>query len=216
MTVLLGMTLIPTVLVLLIGSEPIRNNVDRWFNADLSEVLSSANRIAGATTPSSNDFVAAWRSDSRVPRAGRSRLCQRLRFTRFSWLPMCCRSASTWSRSIAFAPRPAGFRSRPSLTSRRRRFLRQYARLADRLAERVATGGTEARVVEQLSSGGDLIRTAVPVRAGAGARVSAVVVASRYLTDQFAARARDDLAAHESYQLRVLKQPILAVYQGFF
>ncbi|HEY9463447.1 MAG TPA: hypothetical protein VIR54_10180 [Vicinamibacterales bacterium] len=46
-TVLLGMTLIPAVLVLLIGSELIRNNVDRWFNADLNEVLSSANGIAG-------------------------------------------------------------------------------------------------------------------------------------------------------------------------
>src|SRR5215510_8123951 len=46
-TVLLGMTLIPAVLVLLIGSELIRNNVDRWFNADLDEVLSSANGIAG-------------------------------------------------------------------------------------------------------------------------------------------------------------------------
>ena len=93
-----------------------------------------------------------------------------------------------------------------------------HARLADRLAERVAAGGTEARVVEQLSSGGDLIRTAVPVRAGAGARVSAVVVASRYLTDQFAARARGMTAPRDvlSYQLRVLKQPILAVYQGFF
>ena len=46
-TVLLGMTFIPAVLVLLIGSELIRNNVDRWFNADLDEVLSSANGIAG-------------------------------------------------------------------------------------------------------------------------------------------------------------------------
>src|SRR5687768_5643110 len=46
-TVLLGMTLIPAVLVLAIGSELIRNNVDRWFNADLDEVLSSANGIAG-------------------------------------------------------------------------------------------------------------------------------------------------------------------------
>ena len=45
--VLLGMTLIPAVLVLIVGSELIRNSVDRWFNAPMDEVLSSANAIAG-------------------------------------------------------------------------------------------------------------------------------------------------------------------------
>jgi len=44
---LLGMTLIPAVLVLIVGSELIRNSVDRWFNALMDEVLSSANAIAG-------------------------------------------------------------------------------------------------------------------------------------------------------------------------
>src|SRR4029077_3630404 len=46
-TVLLGMTIVPAVLVLLVGSEVIRNSVDRWFNAPMNEVLSSANAIAG-------------------------------------------------------------------------------------------------------------------------------------------------------------------------
>ena len=44
---LLGMTIIPALLVLLVGSELIRNSVDRWFNAPMEEVLSSANGIAG-------------------------------------------------------------------------------------------------------------------------------------------------------------------------
>ena len=44
--VLLGMTLIPSILVLIVGSELIRNSADRWFNAPMDEVLSSANRIA--------------------------------------------------------------------------------------------------------------------------------------------------------------------------
>src|SRR5690348_11697525 len=44
---LLAMTIIPAVLVLLVGGELIRNSVDRWFNAPMDEVLSSANRIAG-------------------------------------------------------------------------------------------------------------------------------------------------------------------------
>ena len=45
--VLLGMTFIPAVLVLIVGSELIRNSVDRWFNAPVEEVLTSADNIAG-------------------------------------------------------------------------------------------------------------------------------------------------------------------------
>src|SRR5258708_3327699 len=44
---LLAMTLVPTVLVLIVGSELIRTSVDRWFNAPMDEILSSANKIAG-------------------------------------------------------------------------------------------------------------------------------------------------------------------------
>jgi len=44
--VLLGLTLVPSILVLLVGSELIRNSADRWFNAPMDEILSSANRIA--------------------------------------------------------------------------------------------------------------------------------------------------------------------------
>src|SRR5215204_2779627 len=44
---LLAMTIIPAVLVLIVGGELIRNSVDRWFNAPMDEVLSSANGIAG-------------------------------------------------------------------------------------------------------------------------------------------------------------------------
>src|SRR5687767_11208784 len=44
---LLGMTLVPTLIVLVVGSELIRTNIDRWFNAPMDEILASANRIAG-------------------------------------------------------------------------------------------------------------------------------------------------------------------------
>src|SRR3989442_2655912 len=43
---LLGMTLVPAVLVLAVGSELIRNSVNRWFNAPMDEILASANQIA--------------------------------------------------------------------------------------------------------------------------------------------------------------------------
>src|SRR5437016_2416998 len=44
---LLAMTFVPAVLVLIVGSELIGASVDRWFNAPMDEILSSANKIAG-------------------------------------------------------------------------------------------------------------------------------------------------------------------------
>ena len=44
---LLGMTLVPTIIVLVVGSELIRTNIDRWFNSPMEEILDSANEIAG-------------------------------------------------------------------------------------------------------------------------------------------------------------------------
>ena len=64
---LLGMTLIPAVLVLIVGSELIRNSVDRWFNAPMDEVLSSAltrSRTAATTFHSGTCRVARTRSRS--------------------------------------------------------------------------------------------------------------------------------------------------------
>src|SRR5687768_3455624 len=43
---LLGMTLVPATLVLIVGSELIRTNIDRWFNAPMGDILTSANQIA--------------------------------------------------------------------------------------------------------------------------------------------------------------------------
>src|SRR5262245_37513365 len=45
-TVLLAMTLIPAVLVLIVGSELIRNSTTRWFSAPIDQVLRSAREIA--------------------------------------------------------------------------------------------------------------------------------------------------------------------------
>ena len=44
---LLGMTLVPAILVLAVGSELLQASVERWFNAPMDEILSSANQIAG-------------------------------------------------------------------------------------------------------------------------------------------------------------------------
>src|SRR5215831_1207901 len=44
--VLMAMTVVPAVLVLIVGSELISQNLERWFNAPMDDILSSANQIA--------------------------------------------------------------------------------------------------------------------------------------------------------------------------
>ena len=218
-TVLLGMTLIPAVLVLAIGSELIRNNVDRWFNADLDEVLSSANGIAGDYYAQQRRLVSAQaqrlaRALSSVdlaaanPSVVRDLIQPDVLQERVDLVEVYRVSAPSESRPPVV---PVLDVAAPSIP-------RQYSRAsADRLAERVAATRAEQRADEQLSGGGDLIRTAVPIRSSPSGPVRGVVVASEYLTDQFAARARSMTAAYEDYQqLRVLKQPLAGTYLSFF
>jgi two-component system nitrogen regulation sensor histidine kinase NtrY len=218
-TVLLGMTLIPAVLVLLIGSELIRNNVDRWFNADLDEVLSSANGIAGdyyaqqqrLVSSQAQRFARALRGvDLEAANSSdiRNLVAPDVLQERVDLVEVYRVGPSTEPRAALV---PVLDVAAPSIP-------RDYSRAsADRLAERAAASGREERAVEQSSGGGDLIRTAMPIRSSPSGPVRGVVVASEYLTDQFAARARGMTAAYESYQqLRVLKQPLAGVYLSFF
>ena len=73
---LLGMTLVPAVLVLIVGSELIRTSVDRWFNAPMDEILvvgepdrrattTTSGRCWSATTPAASRArspASIWRS----------------------------------------------------------------------------------------------------------------------------------------------------------
>ena len=218
-TVLLGMTLIPAVLVLAIGSELIRNNVDRWFNADLDEVLSSANGIAGDYYAQQQRLVS-----SQAQRFARSLRGVDLEAANSSAIRDLVAPDVLQERvdlvevyRVSTSPEPRAPLI-PVLDVAAPSIPREYSRAsADRLAERAAASGNEERTVVQSSGGGDLIRTAMPIRSSPSGPVRGVVVASEYLTDQFAARARSMTGAYESYQqLRVLKQPLAGVYLSFF
>jgi two-component system, NtrC family, nitrogen regulation sensor histidine kinase NtrY len=218
--VLLGMTLIPAVLVLLVGSELIRNSVDRWFNAPMDDVLSSANTIAGdyyqerlrlvaaeaqrlARAVAAIDLVSAPAASVREvvePDVQQGRVAHvevyRLERTGTADHPLLV---------------PVVDVGAPSLP---REFTRESAA---RLAERATTDPRLAPVVERLPDGGDLIRGAVEVRSRSGGTPQGVVIASEHITAEFAARARRMTRAYEDYQqLRVLKQPLAGVYLSFF
>lgn len=217
--VLLGMTLIPAVLVLLVGGELIRNSVDRWFNAPMDDVLSSANAIAGDYYQERQRLVSAQaqrlaRALSAVnltlapPSAVRDLVAPDVLQERIGLVEVYRVDAGTGAIPTVV---PVVDVATPNLP-------REYSRAsADRLAERTAASSSEARIVEQLSSAGELIRSAVPIRSNAGGPVRGVVIASDYLTSQFADRARRMTEAYEDYQqLRVLKQPLAGVYLSFF
>ena len=104
--VLLGMTLIPSILVLIVGSELIRNSADRWFNAPMDEVLSSANRIASDYYAERQRFVvdqagriARGLSSVELTTAERRGSC------RCASRPRSRRVASRWSRFSGWHPR---------------------------------------------------------------------------------------------------------------
>ena len=218
--VLLGMTLIPAVLVLLVGSGLIRNSVDRWFNAPMDDVLSSANAIAG-------DY---YEERQRLVSAQAQQLARTL-----GAIDLSSTSAASVRAMVepdvlqervglveVYRVEPAGASDTPLLIPvvdvGAASVPRTAARAtADQLAARAAAGTAPAPLVERLPDGGDLLRTAVPIRSSGEDRLQGVVIASEYVTVQFAARARRMTEAYEDYQqLRVLQQPLAGVYLSFF
>ena len=218
--VLLGMTLIPAVLVLLVGSGLIRTSVDRWFNAPVDDVLSSANAIAG-------DY---YQERQRLVTAEAEQLAQAL-----SALDLSSASVEAVREIVepivspqrlglveVYRAERVGDLEEPLLVPivdvgdpMLPRMTESAA--AAELATRTAVGTASAPVVQQLADGGDLIRSAAAVRRTPGSPAQGVVIASEYVTGQFAARARRMTQAYEDYQqLRVLRQPLAGVYLAFF
>jgi two-component system nitrogen regulation sensor histidine kinase NtrY len=215
--VLLGMTIVPAVLVLLVGSEVIRNSVDRWFNAPMNDVLSSANAIAGDYYQEQQRLVSR-----EAQRMGKALASVNLAGPPENIRAVIAEDVSQGRVSLAEVYRleegndPS--RAVPVIDVTGEALPRGYSAAAAMvLARRAAASGTETPVVEQLPGGGNLVRSAVPIRSSANAPVRGVVIASEYLASGFAARARRMTAAYEDYQqLQVLKQPLAGVYLSFF
>jgi two-component system, NtrC family, nitrogen regulation sensor histidine kinase NtrY len=215
---LLGMTLVPATLVLIVGSELIRTNIDRWFNAPMADILTSAQQIASdyyqqrqavlsdhaarvARTLGSVDLAngdARPVHDRLMPEVSLGRM-QLLEVYRVG--PLTGSQPSVERVSEVVTPQlPPGFVRAPT----------------DRLAIQALGGSTETRAVETLGASGDLLHAAAVVRTPEG-RATGVVVATDYLTGDVAMRSRRMTQAFESYnQLRVLRRPLTGLYLSFF
>jgi two-component system nitrogen regulation sensor histidine kinase NtrY len=216
---LLGMTLVPAILVLAVGSELLQASVERWFNAPMDDILASANRIAGdyyrerqlmvsdqasriARTLAAIDLASADESRLRDLLAPDNTL-QRVQMVALYRVSPAAGGAPFVQRMLdVVAPAlPPG-----------------YTRGAvDRLAAQAAGGSPDTRTIETLGDSGDLLHAAAVVKSRGGAQVTGVVVATDYLSADIAARSRRMTQAFEAYsQLRVLKRPLTGVYLSFF
>jgi two-component system nitrogen regulation sensor histidine kinase NtrY len=215
---LLGMTLVPTVLVLIVGSELIRTNIDRWFNAPMADILSSANQIASdyyheqqmLASDQANRLartLAAVDLTNADVRPIRDVLAPDVTLQRVQMVEVYRVVPSTGSLpslepviDVAAPALPVG-----------------YSRAAvDRLAAQALAGSAEAKSIETLGTAGDLLHAAAIIRTK-DQRPTGVVVATTYLTGDLAARSRRMTKAFEDYnQLRVLKRPLTGLYLSFF
>ena len=216
---LLAMTLVPAVLVLIVGSELIRNSAERWFSAPIDDVLTSSSEIARAY----------YRSRELIVRDHATRVAATL-----SPLDLSTVDIAVIRDSVT-----------PEVTARRVGIVdvyrvsaggegpmrvelvveiagatvpQEYSRgAAERLAEQVAGGSEVSERVESLAGGAEIARAAAIIADPRTGETRGVVVASDILTGGIAFHSRRINGAYEAYnQLRVLRQPLAGVYLSFF
>ena len=229
---LLVMTFVPSVLVLIVGSEIIRTSIDRWFNAPMDEILTSANKIASDYYHERQMLVSDHaariaRALAPVDLSGAS--VRRLRDLLAPDVTLQRVPLVEVYRVVPVATSESLPNIEPVVDVAAPALPPGYSRAAaDRLAAQAiasvsntnSTAGSLTPVdtssVESLGSSGDLLHSAAVIR-GKDGRPTGVVVATDYLTGELAVRSRSMSQAFEQYnQLRVLKRPLAGVYLSFF
>jgi two-component system nitrogen regulation sensor histidine kinase NtrY len=211
---LLGLTIIPSLLVLAVGGELIRTVMQNWFSQPVEEVLRSANEIGGTYYREHEALMGeqADRIARKMPAAA-----------------VAAGDVDTVRAAIAHevtqgalglvevyrlppdgTPLPLVAVESPSLP-------RGHTRgVADRLAAKVASGSRETRTIDQLDVG-ELVRAGSVIRDSAARQPVGVVIASGYLSGDLARNARRITEAYENYsQLHALSRPLRGVYLSLF
>jgi two-component system, NtrC family, nitrogen regulation sensor histidine kinase NtrY len=215
---LLGLTIVPAVLVLLAGSELIRQTTARWFSQPVTDVLTSANAIAGTFYRDREATVAqqASRLAAAVPPPAllsgsldelKAAVAGPLMEGRVGMVEIYRLQMDETGKPEVV---PVLALQSPSLPSGHLRAS------SDRLAAKIAAGSTDTQAHEPLEGGGELVRAGVVARDGSGKPIG-IVIASDFLSGDLAQHARRIAEAYEDYsQLRVLKGPLEGVYLSLF
>jgi len=215
---LLGLTIVPSVLVLIVGSELIRSSTEKWFSPPIDDVLTAATRIAQdyyrereasvsshaariareipAAAVANGDVAAVRKVIENEVAQGRVGLVEVYQARR----PAAGQSDIAPLFAVTAPGLPGG----------------HLKATADRLASRVAAGNLDPHTPEPLEGGGELVRAGAPVR-DAGGRVVGVVLASDYLSGESALHARRVIDAYQNRsQLWALRRPIRGIYITLF
>jgi two-component system nitrogen regulation sensor histidine kinase NtrY len=214
---LLGLTIVPAVLVLLAGTEMIRQTTARWFSQPVTDVLTSANAIAGTFYRDREAAVAAQATAlvASVPAAALSggdvealkrAVSGPVLDGKIGMVEIYRLQTSAGARPDVV---PVLALQSPSLPPGHLRAS------SDRLAAKIAAGSSDTQAHEPLEGGGELVRAGVVVR-DAGKPVG-IIIASDFLSGDLAQAARRISKAYEDYsQLRVMKGPLEGVYLSLF
>jgi len=218
---LLVMTFVPSVLVLIVGSELIRTSVDRWFNTPMDDILASANKLAGDYYHERQEIVsdqaarmARALADVNLADADEASVRDRVSPT---VSPQRVQMVQVYRLGRPSTSSNGGPELQPTVSVATPARPQQYNRVeTDRVALQAFTRGADASAVETLGSSGDLLHAAAVIK-GKDGRAAGVVVATDYLPGELAGRSRTMTQAFEKYnQLRVLRRPIAGVYLSFF
>jgi two-component system, NtrC family, nitrogen regulation sensor histidine kinase NtrY len=215
---LLGLTIVPSVLVLLAGSELIRQTTTRWFSQPVSDILTSAKEIASTFYRDRENAVASQAARLVAGMSTRALIAGDMDTLKASvsapvmdgrvGMVEVYRVHASDAGSVDVTPVIA--LTSPSLPPGHLRAS------SDRLAAKIAGGSSDTRAHEPLERGGELVRAGVLVRDSAG-RPIAVVIASDFLSGDLVQHAQRIAKAYEDYtQLRVLKRPLEGVYLSLF
>jgi two-component system nitrogen regulation sensor histidine kinase NtrY len=212
---LLGLTIVPSVLVLIVGGELIRSSTQKWVAQPVDDVLTSANRIAGdyyreheavvaQQAQSLAGIISAAAIQGRDADAVRAAIEREVSQGRVGLVEV-------YVLPSAGPPVPLVAAQSPSLP---RGHLRASA---DLLAARVAAGTETTTTHEPLEGGGELVRAGALVMDPSSGRPVGVVLASDHLTGELATHFRRVTEAYEDYnQLRVLMRPLQGTYLSLF
>jgi two-component system, NtrC family, nitrogen regulation sensor histidine kinase NtrY len=210
---LLGLTIIPSVLVLLVGGRLLRDSTQRWFSAPVEDVVGSAKNIA----------LELYRERERQVRTQAARIAQTvapaaIAAGNLDAVRAALKAEITQGRVKLVEvyriqqgqPVPLVAMESPALPRGRARSA------ADRLAARIAAGSTDNASYDSLDAGGELVRSGAAVRDANGTQVG-IVIAGDLLSGELAAESRRIAAAFERYQqLQYLRRPLEGVYISFF
>jgi two-component system nitrogen regulation sensor histidine kinase NtrY len=212
---LLGLTIVPSLLVLAVGGELIRSVTQLWFSQPLDEVLRSANEIGGNYYREHEGMMAddAQRIARAIPASAVA--TGNIEAVRAAIAPEVTRGrlglVEVYRLGSAAAPSALVAVESPSIP-------RGHTKgIADRLAERVAAGSGDTQALDPLDGGGELVRAGSVIREPATNRAVGVVIASGFLAGDLATHARRITEAYENYsQLHALRRPLQGVYLSLF